>query len=133
MKHLKAEDIMVTPVVSTNESSSAKSVATHLLSGLYSGMPVINQELKVVGVISEIDLVEALIEGKDLDNATVDEVMTKGAITADVETPLMEIMTTMRKNNIIRIPITKGGKLVGIIARRDILKSQVAPLQVVVL
>ena len=58
--------------------------------------------------------------------------MTKEAITADIDTPLMDIMRTMKEKNIIRIPITKGGKLVGIVARRDILQRKIAPLLIVV-
>lgn len=132
MKNLKAVDIMITPVMSTSKTTSAKDVASCLLSGIYSGMPITDEDRKVIGVITEIDLLEALIEGKDLAKTTAEEVMTKEAITADIDTPLMDIMRTMKEKNIIRIPITKGGKLVGIVARRDILQRKIAPLLIVV-
>jgi len=131
MKYLKAIDVMVTPVMSTNKTTSAEDVAACLLSGLYSGMPVTDEARKVIGIITEIDLLEAVIEGKDLAKTTAEEVMTKEAITAEVDTPLMDIMTIMKEKNIIRIPITKGGKLVGVVARRDILKRKLTPLQIV--
>lgn len=133
MENLNAVDVMITPVMSTNKTTSAKDVASYLLSGIYSGIPVTDEALKVIGVITEIDLLEALIEGKDLAKTTAEEVMTKEVITAEMDTPLMDIMMTMKEKNIIRIPITKGGKLVGIVARRDILKRKIAPLRIVVL
>ncbi len=132
MKNLKAVDVMITPVMSTSKTTSAKDVASCLLSGIYSGMPITDEDRKVIGVITEIDLLEALIEGKDLAKTTAEEVMTKEAITADIDTPIMDIMRTMKEKNIIRIPITKGGKLVGIVARRDILQRKIAPLLIVV-
>ena len=133
MQNLKARDVMTTPVVSTNRTTSAETVASYFLSGLYSGMPVTDEARQVIGVITEIDLLEALIEGKDLAKTAAEEVMTKEAITAEVDTPLMDIMKTMKEKDIIRIPITKGGKLVGIVARRDILKRKLAPVPIVVL
>ena len=59
MKNLKAVDIMITPVMSTSKTTSAKDVASCLLSGIYDGMPITDEDRKVIGVITEIDLLEA--------------------------------------------------------------------------
>lgn len=133
MKDLRAVDVMVTPVVSTGRKSSAKNLALLLLSGQYSGMPIVDEQSNVVGIITEIDLLEALLAGKDLEKTTAEELMSKEAKVVDVDTRVTEIMEIMREKSIIRVPVTKGGKLVGIVARRDILRIYVAPFQVFVL
>lgn len=127
MRDLKAKNIMVGAVVSAKENSSARDVAQRLISGVYSGMPVVDAEGKVVGVVSALDLLEAMIGGKDLGKTTAGEIMTREAITADVDTPASEIIKTMKVNNIIRLPVTEKGKLVGLVARVDLLKSLVDP------
>ena len=65
IKDLKAIDVMVRPVVSARKNTSARDVALQLFTGLYSGMPVTDEEGKVVGIITELDLLDALRDGKD--------------------------------------------------------------------
>ena len=127
MRDLKAEGIMVKPVVCTREDARAKDVALLLLSGHYTGMPVTDREQKVVGVITEFDLLRALTQGKNLANTVARDVMTREAITADVGTPVSTLVSMMMENHILRLPITREGKLVGIVARPDILRSQLEP------
>lgn len=127
MRDLNAAAVMVKPVVSAREDTSAKDVALQLLSGHYTGMPVTDGTGKVLGVITEIDLLEAIFEGKDLANMPASEVMTRNVMTADINTPVRQLIATMKERNIIRLPITEGGKLVGLVARPDILRSQIDP------
>lgn len=127
MRDLKAGTVMVKPVVSAREDTLARDVALQLLSGHYTGMPVTDAEGKVVGVVSEFDLLEAIFAGRNLAQVKVSHLMSKNAITADVNTPISAILTIMKEQNIIRLPITEGGKLVGIVARHDILRSQIDP------
>ena len=127
MKDLKASDIMMRPVISAKRNASARDVTLQFLSGLYSGMPVTDEEGKVIGVITELDLLKAVMEGKELVKITAEDVMTKEAVTADVDTPVSDIITIMKEKNIIRLPITADSKLVGVVARCDILRSLIEP------
>lgn len=127
MKGLKARDVMTRPVVSARKSASARDVAMQLLCGLYSGMPVTDQNGKVIGVITELDILKALKEGKELVRITAGDIMTKEAITVDVDTPLEKIVDIMMTKNIIRVPVTADGKLTGVVARCDILRSFIEP------
>jgi CBS domain-containing protein len=90
-------------------------------------MPVLDDEGRILGVVTEIDLLEAIKEGKSLSRTTAGEIMTKGAVTADVDAPLSKLIATMKEKNILRLFITAQGKLAGIVARVDILKSQIEP------
>lgn len=127
MKDLKARDIMTRPVVSAKKNASARDIALQLLSGLYSGMPVTDDAGKVIGVVTEFDLLSQVCEGKALVKLTAEDVMSKNPITVDVTTPLGDILKTMLENNIIRLPVTDEGRLVGVIARCDILKTYIEP------
>ncbi|MDO8136664.1 MAG: CBS domain-containing protein [Candidatus Brocadiales bacterium] len=127
MKGLKARDIMTRPVVSARKSASARDVAMQLLCGLYSGMPVTDQNGKVIGVITELDLLKALKEGKELVRITAGDIMTKEAITVDADTPVEKVVDIMMSKNIIRVPVCEEGKLIGVVARCDILRSFIEP------
>lgn len=133
MKDLTAADVMVTPVVSAGRKTFARNLALLLLSGQYSGMPIVDEKSQVVGIITEIDLLEAVHAGRDLEKTTAEDLMSKNVKVVDVDTQVTDIMTIMKDKNIIRVPVTKDGKLVGIVARRDILRSYVAPFKLVVL
>jgi len=127
MKDLKASDVMVRPVVAAKKNAQARDVALQLLDGLYSGMPVTDDEDAVIGVVSELDILDAVLKEKQLEKITAGEIMTPNPVTADVATPLADIVKLMKKKNVIRLPITAEGKLVGVIARCDILKTLIEP------
>ena len=118
---------MTRPVVSARKKASARDIAMQLLSGLYSGLPVTDDEGKVVGVVTEFDLLKQIREGKDLTTLRAEDVMTRESVTVDVNTPLQEVLNAMMEKNIIRIPVTENGFLTGIIARCDILKAHIEP------
>lgn len=127
MKDLKASQVMVRPVVSAKRNASARDIALQLLNGLYSGMPVTDDEGMVIGIVTELDLLGAVMSGKELVKTTAEELMTTNAITAEKDTPVTEIVKIVKEKNIIRLPITDNGKLVGIVSRCDILTSLIEP------
>lgn len=127
MMELKAKDIMTRPVLSARKNALARDIALQLLSGLFSGMPVTEDDGSVVGMVTEFDLLGNICEGKELSKLTAEEIMTKDIVTADLNTPVREILNIMLDKNIIRLPITEDGRLVGIVARCDILKAFIEP------
>ncbi|NSW87884.1 MAG: CBS domain-containing protein [Syntrophobacteraceae bacterium] len=131
MRDLKAGSIMVRPVAIARRNSPARDVALQLLSGLYSGMPVVNDEGQIIGVVTELDLLEAVDEGKELAKLTAEDVMTKETITVDLDTSASKMIKIMREKHIIRLPVTENGKVVGIVSRCDILRTVVDPYLVV--
>jgi len=127
MKNLKAKDIMTRPVVSARRNASARDIALQLLSGLYSGMPVTDDKGKIIGVVTEFDLLDKLNEGKELVKLSAEDVMTKEPVTVDVNQSFEDVLKIMVEKNIIRIPVTQEGRLVGVIARCDILRTYIEP------
>ena len=127
MKDLKAKDIMMRPVVSARKNASARDITLQILSGLYSGMPVTDENGHVVGVVTEFDLLGQVAEGKELTKLAAEDVMQKEPKTVDVNTPLNDVLKVMLENFIIRVPVTEKKRLVGVIARCDILKIYIEP------
>jgi len=119
---LEAKDVMKIPAISAKKRASARDSALQLVSGRFSGMPVIDEEERVIGVITEHDLLDQVREGKDLGKLVVEDVMQKNPITVDVNAPLSDVLDIMLENGILRIPVTDGLRLVGIISRSAILR-----------
>jgi len=122
-----AKDIMEKPVLAATPLASLRDVATQLVTNEFSGMPVAASDGRVVGVVTESDIVRALIEGKRLENLTAGEVMTGPPITVDVDTPIGDVMKKLEDNRIVRVPVTSQDRLVGIIARRDVIRAILEP------
>jgi CBS domain-containing protein len=124
---ITAKDIMEKPVLAATPQASLRDVATQLVTNEFSGMPVAASDGRVVGVVTESDIVRILIAGKRLENLTAGEVMTGPPITVDVDTPIGEVMKKLEDNRIVRVPVTSQDRLVGIIARRDVIRAILEP------
>ena len=127
MKGLKARDIMTRPVVSARKSASARDVAMQLLCGLYSGMPVTDEKGKVEGVLTELDLLKAVKEGKELVRITAGDIMTKDVTTVDADDSVEKVLHVLMDKRFIRVPVVQEGKLVGVVSRCDILRCLLEP------
>jgi CBS domain-containing protein len=122
-----AKDIMARPVLAATPLASLRDVATQLVTNEFSGMPVAASDGRVIGVVTESDIVRTLIEGKRLENLTAGEVMTGPPITVDVNTPIEDVMRSLEDSRIVRVPVTDQDKLVGIISRGDVIRAILEP------
>ncbi|WP_347273560.1 CBS domain-containing protein [Candidatus Kuenenia sp.] len=122
-----AKDIMNKIVVAAKRSTLGRDLTIKLLSGMYSGLPVVDEKGRVIGVVSEFDLLKVIRAGKKLEQVTAEEIMTKPPVCVKEDSSIEEIIDLMTKHNIIRIPVIRNDMLVGIISRCDILSSMVEP------
>jgi CBS domain-containing protein len=146
MDDLTAADIMTTHVVTVTPDTTLGAVAELLVAHHISGVPVVEPDGTLVGILSETDLIdenkrrvklprtalfgvvllpEALIreawdEGNDLCAA---DLMSKRVFSLTEEAPAREVAGEMLSRKINRIPITRDGRLVGIITRSDLLRA----------
>lgn len=138
-------DVMVAPVITVKPSATVSEVAALLLKSKISAAPVVDANQKLVGIVSEGDLMrrveagterhrswwlEALVGADTLaaeyvkaHGRTVSEVMTRNVITAEPHTPLHEVATLMEKRAIKRVPIVENGQLVGIVSRANLIQA----------
>ena len=124
---MKALDIMNRPVVAATRTTTARDVAIQMLMGGYSGMPITERDGRVVGIVSELDIIRALRAAKPLETTKAEEIMTPEVITVDVTAPVEKVMEILDTHNIQRIPVTEDGRLVGVISRPDVLRAFIEP------
>jgi len=88
-----------------------------------SGAPVVEDDMTLVGVLSEKDVLKLFYEFKDAESKTVDDYMTQPAVFFDEKESLLDICDCLSDNYFRRVPVTSKGKLVGVVSRRDIIKE----------
>ena len=85
------------------------------------GLPVVTDDMRVIGIVSEKDMLSLLFDAKDKDQL-VSEIMVRDVVSFEEDTALTELCECLIKSNFRRIPILSKGKLVGIISRCDLLR-----------
>jgi len=117
---LKAKDIMRANVLSVTKDSPIQNAVDILVENGITGLPVVDIEMKLVGIISEKDVLK-LLYNLGTNEGYVEDYMTRCVVSFDVENNLIEICESLIENGFRRVPILSDGKLVGIISRRDII------------
>ncbi len=115
--------VMSRPVLATTKRASVQDIASQLVRAGISGMPVADALGNIVGIITEYDIVNAILENKQLESLKASEIMQKETITLDVEADISEALKIFQEKHIVRVPVTENGKLVGILSRIDALKG----------
>lgn len=111
-----AKEIMTTDIISVEPTMTVRKLAMTLIKNQISGAPVTGKNGKIVGIVSEADLVAK--KGKD-----VKTIMSKKVISVAEETSVEEIAQLMTRHKIKRLPVMKGDKVVGIVSRADIVNA----------
>ncbi len=123
IKVVKARDIMTRTVITATEDMPLTEVISLLLRWHISGLPVLDGEGRVIGIISEHDLVNLAMDG-NAEDTTVGEIMTREVVSFHPDDPIADIARCFSERRLRRVPIVEeDGKLVGIISRRDILRE----------
>lgn len=123
MTPLRASEIMRQPVLAATRKAPVRDLITHLVVNAISGMPVVEPDGTVLGVVSEGDILRALVEGDPLDRLMAQDIMSADPITVTSQTPVTEVMYTMHTEGILRVPVVEEGRLVGTISRSDIIRA----------
>jgi CBS domain-containing protein len=139
---MQAKDVMTVNVVSVSEDTPVHEIVRLLLKYRISAVPVVDSARKVVGIVSEGDLLrpegtsagwrkgswwlQAFFAGEALSDEkaygrTAGAVMTRDPITVSEDTPLNEIAELLERHHIKRVPVLANGSLVGIVSRANVL------------
>jgi CBS domain-containing protein len=120
---LKVKDIMTKNVVSVKRKTPIYEAVGVLLENEITGMPVIEDDMTLVGVITEKDCLKLFYANEDEKNKTVEYFMTRPAVYYKEDDSLQTICDFMMINYFRRVPvISKEGIVVGIISRPDVLR-----------
>lgn len=121
---LKAEQFMQDVVSYYHMEDTGERLAGTMAEGGFGSVPILAKDGKLVGIVSEFDLLKAILDGKELAKVTAGDIMTKDPITVTPETPAMDIIRLLQEKHLIRLPVVDAeGKLAGVVSRRDILEG----------
>ena len=113
---MQAKDIMTRDIITVPPDMTIRSLAQTLIKNQISGAPVKGRNGKILGVVSEADIVAK--KGKD-----VKSIMSKKVISVPEEAPVEEIARLMTEEKIKRVPVMRGDEVVGIVSRADIVSA----------
>ncbi len=119
-KTLVVRQIMEDAVVTVSPTSGAMVVAELLSEHNFGSVPVVERDNTLRGLVTEFDLLKAVEQGRDLREVSVSEIMTHEVVTTTEDTPLMNLIHLLQERHLIRVPVVKEHKLVGMVARRDV-------------
>jgi CBS domain-containing protein len=119
---LKAKDIMTREVVSISRDTPAAQALKTLLDKEITGMPVVDEDMALVGIVTEKDLLALFQEGEDAKDKTVADYMTAPAVHFDENERFYDIWRCLLDVTFRRVPVTRKGKVVGIVSRPDVLR-----------
>jgi CBS domain-containing protein len=150
---MKAKDVMKTDVVTVKTGATLGEVAALFQEKGINGAPVVDDAGKVVGIVSEHDMIRKSRELRiiglvdtlgwvsphtsaekiakfaqglcSVRDLTVDEVMTRNVISVSEETSLEDVAKIMARRRINRVPVMKQGQLLGLITRTDLVWAMV--------
>jgi len=145
---LKAREIMTKDVITVVSSASVEELARVLVDHKISGVPVVDGNGQLIGIVTENDLIrknkkfhiptivrlfDAFImlesrsrieqEIREMAAVTVADIFRKDVVTIGEETPVDEIATVMSEKGVHLIPVVEGGRIKGIIGKIDIIKG----------
>lgn len=147
---MRVAEIMTSPVVGIEPSASVTDAAKLMLGSHFSGLPVVTSDKRLVGVVTEGDFLrrgelgttqkrprwlEIIVSaGKKAEEYVqthgrkVEEVMSPEPVTISSEASLEELVELMTARKIKRVPVVDDGKLVGIVARSDLMRAMLRAL-----
>ena len=121
---LKIENIMIKDVISAEEMVPIKK-AVEIMSLNEIGCLIVMKKEKPVGIVTERDILKrVLFESKDPEKTKISEIMSKPLIVGKPQMELEQAVNLMVEQKIKKLPITQGGKLVGLITLTNILQFQ---------
>ncbi|MGB6068182.1 MAG: CBS domain-containing protein [Desulfomonilaceae bacterium] len=144
----KVADVMTRDVITVTPETTLRELANILAEKHINGAPVVDDKGKVLGVVSESDLVDqnrplhiptvfvildSVIplenpwrlqkEFKRLAATTVGDIYSRPAFSVDPDTDLSEVARIMSEKKLYTLPVIEGGKLVGIVGKADVIRS----------
>jgi len=145
---LRAKDLMTENVIAVTKDTEVRELAKILTENKISGVPVLDEDGTLAGVVTESDLIfqnkkvhiptaVAILDAffflespekmekemKKMAGVTVGDIYASEVVSVQQDTPLDEIATLMAEKNIHTLPVLDQGRLVGVIGKRDIIRT----------
>lgn len=140
---MQAGDVMTTWVATVAARATVREAARLMAERKISALPVLDDEDRMIGIVSEGDLLrraelgtetagswwlvalakDAAADYRKTHGVTVSDVMTRRVVSVARTTPLREVAQLMQKHRVKRLPVLDAGRLVGVVSRADLVRS----------
>lgn len=120
-KTLTVGQLMQDAVTTCTPRTDVSTIASMMTRRNLGSLPVVEQDGTLVGIVTEYDLLQAMIEGRDLRNISAMGIMSTVPVTVTEDRMLVQVAELFQDRHITRVPVVRNNKLVGILARRDLL------------
>jgi CBS domain-containing protein len=124
---LNASDLMSPQAIVAKENTNAEAISARLLAGEFNGVPVVDDNGAVIGIVTAIDILKAIRKNgnRKLNAMLAKDIMTPSPSVVNEDTPIEDIIDIMIQKEIVLVPVVENGnKLVGVVARLDIIREK---------
>ena len=116
---MQVKDVMTQATVTESAADSLRSAAERMWRQ-QTGSLLVTDGGRLIGIITERDVLRAVALGADPDRSSVDEVMTAEVFTVRPDMPLQEAAREMATRWIRHLPVLQGGQVLGVVSTRDV-------------
>lgn len=121
--HLTLGQVMERNVQSGHQDDVAEVLYSMMMEG-FGSIPIVDDENRLIGILSEFDLLNALRRGRQLNDLKAGDIMTPNPVSLTQGTDVLTAIDVLQNNHLIRVLVVdSSGKLIGIVTRRDILRG----------
>jgi CBS domain-containing protein len=119
----KARDFMTRSVICTREDMPIYDAIRILSNRNITALPVVDADLRLIGLLSEKDVLRLLYEKEDRVDQVVADYMSRKIVSFDINANLIDVCDCLMEYPFRRVPITEHGRLVGIASTSDVIRS----------
>ncbi len=120
-KTLTVGQLMQDAVTTCTPRTDGSTIASMMTRRNFGSLPVVESDGTLVGIVSEYDLLQAMIEGRDLRKILATEIMSAHPVSVTEDQTLAQVADLFQDRYMTRVPVVRNKKLVGVLARRDLL------------
>lgn len=124
---MRARDIMTSPVITVTPDVPIRVAAALMVSHGFAALPVVDGDRRLVGIVTEADLLRGRYADGDSGDVPVRDVLTTPVLGVDPSAPDRCIAGVMVDGGVRCVPILEGRRLVGVVTRRDLVRALARP------
>jgi CBS domain-containing protein len=117
---------MSTQVEKAKENSNIEQISAKLFAGLFNGIPVVNDKDQVIGIVTALDVLRSIREGKTLNTMIAKDIIIPNPYVVKKDTPIKDIIDIMIEKGIAMVPVVEdsSNKIIGVVSRADIITGK---------
>ena len=117
---------MSTQIETIKENTNVEQISAKLFAGQFNGVTVVDDNDSVIGIVTAIDVLKAIREGRRLNTMMAKDIMSPNPSVIKKDTPINDIIDIMIKRDIIMVPVVEDNtnRIIGVVARLDIITEK---------